>query len=79
MNYFDNAQDIAGQIALKTEGIAHLLYHYRPEGHGERDSIALNGVAMILEDLAKQGHALDDMLDSVNVEAALKKAKEKSL
>lgn len=75
MNYFDNAQDFAGQIALKTEGIAHLLYHYNPSTSGERDSLALNGIAMILEDLAKQGRKLDEMLDSVNIEAALKEAK----
>lgn len=73
MDYFDKAQDMAGEIASKTEGIAHLLKHYRPEGEGKRDSIAFLGISKILEDLANQGRKLDQMLDSVNVTAELKK------
>lgn len=66
MEKFD-AQYAAYEVAIKTEGIAHLLYCYRPEGHGKRDREAIHGIALILEDLAKKGHELSEKLDCINM------------
>lgn len=64
--YLDDAQYIAHDIAARTEGIAHLMYYYDKHSSGDRDRDAMIGVALILEDLAKKGRELSEMLDSVN-------------
>lgn len=50
-------------ISVKTEGVAHLLYYYDKHSSGPRDRDAMAGIAMILEDLAKQGRELSESIE----------------
>lgn len=66
INYYDHLQGLALDVATKTEGMAFLLMNFQPNGTGVRDNDARAGVAMILEDLAKQGREIYRKLDSIN-------------
>ncbi len=68
--HLDKAQCVAFELATKTEGIAHLLYFYDKHSSSERDRDAMQGISMILEDLAKQGRELAEMLDGCNIRKA---------
>lgn len=64
--YYDETQELAGGIAVRTQALSFLLYHFNPEGHSDKDKESLNGVGALLEDIAKMASKLDLMLDSVN-------------
>jgi hypothetical protein len=66
INYYDHLQGQALDVATKTEGMAYLLMNYVSSGTGVRDREAQAGVAMILDDLAKQGREIYRKLDSIN-------------
>lgn len=66
INYYDHLQGLALDVATKTEGMAYLLKNFQPDGTGVRDNDARLGIAMILEDLAKQGREIFRKLDCIN-------------
>ena len=62
-SYYDQIQDLVTEVALKTEGLAYLFGGFKPDATGPRDIDARQGVALILEDLAKQSREVAGMLD----------------
>lgn len=62
-SYYDQIQDLATEVALKTESLACLIKEIKPDGTGLRDIDTNRGIALILEDLAKQSREVAGMLD----------------
>jgi hypothetical protein len=62
-NHYDNAQDKAGQIAIRLQGLSYLLTNFKSDGTSDSDNESHQGIGLILEDLAKQAKEVDEMLD----------------
>lgn len=65
INFYDHVQGLTLDLSTKIEGIAYLIRNLRPIDYGHRDREAQEGIALILEDLAKEGRRIYRMLDAV--------------
>lgn len=74
MDYYDNAQDRASQVAIRLEGLSYLLQNFKAEGIGDRDDEAHVGIGLLLEDLAKEARDVGRMLDCATRPKPISKA-----
>lgn len=64
----EKARDTAWEIAIRAEGIAHLIKYFRKDSFGDADveEDAMWGISLIIEDLSKQSRSLSSRLDELS-------------
>ncbi len=61
------ARDNFLELSLRLAGIAHLMDNFQSRGHREGDDERIQGVGLVIEDLARKARRLYSLMDQLDL------------